>query len=94
MTTSIFPSFVIRVLVVGRDKPIESHAFKTRAEAEVDLTKIMDAQQGSGFVELSWLTMPGTEVQAAHVVDRTTSVSVPTVAQRPRTDPFDPFRRF
>jgi hypothetical protein len=89
MTTTTFPSFVIRVLVVGRKDPIDSHSYKAREDAEADLVKITDARQGGTDVELSWLTMPGDQVQAAFIQDRTTSISVPVVAQRdPRDDPF------
>ena len=91
MTTTVFPSFVIRVLIVGRKDPIDSHSFKTRAEAEADLLKITDARQGNTDVELPWLTMPGDQVQAAHIIDRTTSIGVPVAVRRPRADPFRPF---
>ncbi len=93
MTTSIFPSFVIRVLIVGRKDPIDSHSYKTREAAEVDLIKITDARQGNTDVELSWLTMPGDQVQAAYVQDRTTSVSVPVAVPR-QGGPLDPFSRW
>jgi len=93
MTTSTFPSFVIRVLVVGRKDPIDSHSYKTRDAAEADLIKITDARQGNTDVELPWLTMPGDQVQAAYVQDRTTSVSAPVaVVRQPRSS--DPFSRW
>ena len=82
MTTHTYPSFKIRVLVVGRKDVIESHSYGKREAAEADLSKITDARQGKTDVELSWLQMPGEQVQAAYIQDRTTALSVPVAVPR------------
>ena len=63
-------SYIVKVMVVGR-KDIITHRFKIKAEAEADLLKITDAPQGQTDVELPWLTIPGDQVQAAYIEERT-----------------------
>jgi len=67
---STHTAYLVSVMVVGR-KDVITHKFKTQEEAEADLTKITDARQGKTDVELPWLTMPGDQVQAAYINERT-----------------------
>jgi hypothetical protein len=74
MPTYTTPSFIIKVLLVGRKDVIESHSYGTREEAEADLQKITEARKNDFEVDLTWFQMPGNQVQAAYIEDRTTSV--------------------
>jgi hypothetical protein len=89
MTT--YPKFVILVLLIGRDDEIRSHGFGTRADAEADLSKIMEAQQSGQHCALPWLTMKGDQIQAAYIKDESVSISAPIAVPR-RDDPFSPTR--
>jgi hypothetical protein len=63
-------AYILNVMVVGRNDVI-SHKFKNQAEAEAALEKITDARQGKTDVDLPWLSMPGDQVQAASIQERT-----------------------
>ena len=76
MPTYTSPNFTIKVLLVGRKDTIDSHSYASREDAEADLIKITDARTQNTEVGLPWLQMPGSQVQAAYVEDRTTSIGI------------------
>jgi hypothetical protein len=76
MPTYTSPRFIIKVLLLGRKDVIQSHPYGTRAEAEADLTKITEARLNNTEVRLPWLQLPGNQVQAAYVEDRSTSIGI------------------
>ena len=52
MSIETIPSFVIKVLIVGRKDPIDSHSYSSREAAEADLLKINDARQGENEMQI------------------------------------------
>ena len=67
------PSFVIRVLLAGRKETIDSHSYATRDKAEADLARISEARKQGIDVDLPWLQMLASTVQAAWIEDQTTA---------------------
>jgi hypothetical protein len=73
MGITTIPSFVIKVIVVGRKDPIETMAYDSRDAAEADLRVLNAARTSSGEVSLPGLVMSGSHIQAAHIEDRSAS---------------------
>jgi hypothetical protein len=71
--TTTIPNFVIKVLLHGRKEPIASMSFDTREAAEADLLVINQAYDATGRIELPWLMMSGTDIQAAYIEDHSSS---------------------
>jgi hypothetical protein len=67
-------SFRIKVMIVGRKDPIQSHTYSTREAAEADLVRITEARHGRSEVDLPWLQMPGDQVQVAYIDEHSVSM--------------------
>jgi hypothetical protein len=60
-------SYVIKVLIIGRNDAIESPIFDSREAAEEDLGVISGAKFQNQPVNLPWLRMYGSGVEAAYL---------------------------
>lgn len=67
-------SFRIKVMIVGRKDPIQSHVYSTREAAEADLVRITEARHGKSEVDLPWLQMSGDQVQVAYIDEHNVSM--------------------
>jgi hypothetical protein len=89
MTISVTPIFIIKVMVVGRRDPIESHAYDNRSAAEADLLVINDARQSKGEVQMPWLTLAGDRIDAAWIEDQSSAFGFVSLDVAPGFD--DPY---
>lgn len=68
--------WLINVMVVGRKEIIKSPNYHDRHEAEADLRKITEARTNAADVDLPWLQMPGGQVQAAYIDEKSSSIAI------------------